>query len=249
MSSDLQDQRFLVTGASRGIGRAIALDLAQRGAKVAGLATRTSNLAATQAEVEAAGGTFLALEGDISLPQTAQDAVAAVVEAWGGIDGLVANAGITRDNLLLRLSAEDFDQVVQTNLGGAFHLLKAATKPMMRQKAGRVVFIGSVVATTGNPGQANYCAAKAGLHGLARSAALELGSRGITVNVVAPGFIQTDMTDALTDEQRAAMADKIALRRPGNPSDIAGAVTFLLGPGGTYVTGQVLLVDGGLSLG
>lgn len=249
MNTELQDQRFLVTGASRGIGRAIAIDLARRGAKVAGLATRTANLAATQSEVEAAGGSFLALEGDIALPQTAQDAIAAVVEAWGGIDGLVANAGITRDNLLLRLSAEDFDSVIQTNLGGAFHLLKAATKPMMRQKAGRVVFIGSVVATTGNPGQANYCAAKAGLHGLARSAALELGSRGITVNVVAPGFIQTDMTDALNDEQRAAMANKIALRRPGTPDDIAGAVSFLLGPSGAYVTGQVLLVDGGLSLG
>ena len=249
MSLDLQDQRFLVTGASRGIGREIAVDLARRGAKVAGLATRTSNLTETQAEVEAAGGSFLALEGDVSKPETAQAAVDAVVAEWGGIDGLVANAGITRDNLLLRLSAEDFDQVIQTNLSGAFPLLKAATKPMMRARAGRVVFIGSVVATTGNPGQANYCAAKAGLHGLARSAALELGSRGITVNVVAPGFIQTDMTDALTDEQRAAMADKIALGRPGSPADIAGAVSFLLGPAGSYVTGQVLLVDGGLSLG
>ena len=249
MSQDLQDQRFLVTGASRGIGREIAVDLARRGAKVAGLATRTANLTDTQAEVEAAGGSFLALEGDVSQPETAQAAIDAVVAEWGGIDGLVANAGITRDNLLLRLTAEDFDQVIQTNLSGAFHLLKAATKPMMRARAGRVVFIGSVVATTGNPGQANYCAAKAGLHGLARSAALELGSRGITVNVVAPGFIQTDMTDALTDEQRAAMADKIALGRPGTPGDIAGAVSFLLGPAGGYVTGQVLLVDGGLSLG
>lgn len=249
MSQDLQDQCFLVTGASRGIGREIAVDLARRGAKVAGLATRTANLADTQAEVEAAGGGFLALGGDVSQPETAQAAIDAVVAEWGGIDGLVANAGITRDNLLLRLTAEDFDQVIQTNLSGAFHLLKSATKPMMRARAGRVVFIGSVVATTGNPGQANYCAAKAGLHGLARSAALELGSRGITVNVVAPGFIQTDMTDALTDEQRAAMADKIALGRPGTPGDIAGAVSFLLGPAGGYVTGQVLLVDGGLSLG
>jgi len=249
MTAPLQDQRILVTGASRGIGLEIARSAAEQGAKVAGLATRTANLAKTQEAVEAAGGEFLALEGDISQPETAQNAIAAVVEAWGGIDGLVANAGITRDNLLLRMNAEDFDSVMQTNLAGSFHLLKSATKPMMRQKAGRVVFIGSVVATTGNPGQANYCAAKAGLHGLARSAALELGSRGITVNVVAPGFIQTDMTDALTDEQRAAMADKIALRRPGSPADVAGAVSFLLGPSGSYLTGQVLLVDGGLSLG
>lgn len=247
--SSLQEQSFLVTGASRGIGRAIAVELARQGASVAGLATRTSNLEQTAAEVEAAGGKFLALEGDVSSPETALNAVNAVVEQFGGIHGLVANAGITRDNLLLRMSADDFDQVLQTNLAGSFHLLKAATKPMMKARQGRVVFIGSVVATTGNPGQANYCAAKAGLHGLARSAALELGSRGITVNVVAPGFIQTDMTDALNDEQRAAMADKIALGRPGSPEDIAGAVSFLMGPHGSYVTGQVLLVDGGLSLG
>ena len=239
----------LVTGASRGIGRAIAVALAEAGAKVAGLATRTANLADTQAEVEAAGGELLALEGDIALAATAQAAVGAVVEAWGGIDGLVANAGITRDNLLIRMSEEEFSQVVDTNLGGSFHLLKAATRPMMKQRSGRVLFIGSVVASIGNPGQANYCAAKAGLHGLARSAALELGGRGITVNVVAPGFIETDMTGDVPEAAREAMQAKIALGRAGRPEDIAGAVRFLLGPSGGYVTGQVLLVDGGLSLG
>ncbi|MBC8406036.1 MAG: 3-oxoacyl-[acyl-carrier-protein] reductase [Planctomycetes bacterium] len=249
MSLNPDQLRILVTGASRGIGKAIAIELASRGAKIAGLATKTANLAATQAAVEAAGGEFLALEGDISVPETAQAAVKAMVDAWGGVDGLVANAGITRDNLLMRMSAADFESVVQTNLGGAFHFLKAVTRPMMKQKSGRVVLVGSVVAATGNPGQANYCAAKAGLHGLARSAALELGSRNITVNVVAPGFIQTDMTDALSEEQRAAMAQKIALKRPGTPEDVAGAVHFLLSPSGAYITGQVLLVDGGLSLG
>ncbi|MBL7007573.1 MAG: 3-oxoacyl-ACP reductase FabG [Planctomycetes bacterium] len=246
---ELQEQRFLVTGASRGIGQAIAVDLAAHGAKVAGLATRLENLAATAQAVEAAGGVFLPLAGDIADPQTANAAVAAVIAEWGGVDGLVANAGITRDGLLIRMSAEDFASVLATNLGGAFHFLKAVTRPMMKARSGRVVLIGSVVACVGNPGQANYCAAKAGLHGLARSAALELGSRGITVNVVAPGFIETDMTSGLPEAAREAMTAKIALGRPGSPADVAGAVRFLAGPAGAYVTGQVLVVDGGLSLG
>ncbi len=249
MSEFLNDKRFLVTGASRGIGKAIAVDLASRGAKVAGMATSHANLEDTKSEIEEAGGTFLPLAGDISDGQTALDAVASMLEAWGGIDGLVANAGITRDNLLLRMSADDFETVVGTNLTSAFHLVKAVTKPMMRQKAGRIVLVGSVVATIGNPGQANYCAAKAGLHGLARSVAIELGSRGITTNVVAPGFIQTDMTEALDEKAQDAMLSKIALRRPGLPQDVAGTVRFLLGPDGGYLTGQVLVVDGGLSLG
>jgi len=249
MTESDSPSRILVTGASRGIGQAIAIHLGAAGCQVAGLATKLENLTDTQAAVEKVGGEFLALAGDISQAQTAPNAVAQVVDQWGGVDGLVANAGITCDNLLLRMSPEEFSSVVDTNLGGAFHFLKAVTRPMMKQRAGRVIFLGSVVARIGNPGQSNYCAAKAGLHGLARSAALELGSRGITVNVVAPGFIQTDMTEVLTSDQQAAMADKIALGRPGLPEDIAGTVKFLLGPGGGYITGQVLLVDGGLSLG
>jgi 3-oxoacyl-[acyl-carrier protein] reductase len=246
--TELQDFRVLVTGASRGIGLAIARELAACGCKVAGLATAKGNLDAAEEAVQDAGGEFLRLEGDIGNPETAVLASGAIVEAWGGIDGLVANAGITRDNLILRMKPEDFEDVLRVNLGGAFHLAKACIRHMMKQRSGRIVFMGSVVAQIGNPGQANYCASKAGLHGLARSIALELGGRGITANVVAPGFIETDMTSDLPEEGRLAMIGKTALGRAGQPEDIAAAVRFLLGPDGSYITGQILTIDGGLSL-
>ena len=249
MKSLLHQKRILVTGASRGIGQAIALDLARHGAHVAVLATKLGNLEQTCSEIMAAGGESLPLEGNVAEPETAQQAVATMLETWGGVDGLVANAGITRDNLLLRMQAQEFEEVLQVNLQGSFHLLKAVTKPMMKQREGSVVFMGSVVASTGNPGQTNYCAAKAGLHGLARSAALELGSRGIRVNVVAPGFIESDMTAELPSEAQQAMLQKIALKRPGTGQDVAGLTRFLLSPESAYITGQVMLVDGGLSLG
>ncbi|HEX9792865.1 MAG TPA: 3-oxoacyl-ACP reductase FabG [Planctomycetota bacterium] len=246
---ELAGLRVLLTGASRGIGMGIAVELARHGARIAGMATRLANLDAVATQVRAAGGEFLPLEGDVADSATAAAAVEAITAEWGGVDALVANAGITRDNLLVRMTEDQWDAVLGTNLTGPFHFVKAVARPMMKAKAGRIVLIGSVVATTGNPGQANYCAAKAGLEGMARSVASELGSRGITANVVAPGFIDTEMTAELPAAAREAMTTRIALGRAGSPADVAGAVRFLVGPAGAYVTGQVLLVDGGLSLG
>jgi 3-oxoacyl-[acyl-carrier protein] reductase len=244
---DLSGRIALVTGASRGIGRAIALQLAQQGARVMA-AARADNARATAEEIAAGGGQAEAITIDVTDAPGSAAAVAGVVERHGRIDILVNNAGITRDQLLLRLKRDDWDAVIQTNLTSAFTMTQAALKPMIRQRAGRIVCIGSVVGQSGNAGQANYAASKAGLIGFAKAVALEVASRGITVNVVAPGMIETDMTRAIADEARQGWESKIPLKRLGTPEDVAAAVCFLASDEASYITGQVLAVNGGLYL-
>lgn len=251
----LPDERFslrervaLVTGASRGIGRAIATELAGAGARVYCVSTREGGCAETVAACRELNADASALVADVS--QTAQvDALAAAVLAeTGRLDVLVNNAGVTKDGLFLRMSDADFDAVVAVNLKGAFLTCRAFARAMMKARSGRIINIGSIVGVTGNAGQANYAASKAGLIGLTKSLAQELGSRGVTVNLIAPGFIDTDMTASLSEEIRVAMRERIALRRFGTPEDVSGAVRFLASDAGAYVTGQVLVVDGGLAM-
>ena len=245
----LDGKRALVTGASRGIGRAVALRLAADGASVAvNYHTGEAEAADVVAAITGSGGTAVAIGGDVSDAPQAAGLVAAAQEALEGLDILVNNAGITRDNLALRLSEEDWDAVLDTNLKGAFLCTKAALRPMLRQRSGRIINMSSVVAGTGNPGQANYAAAKAGLIGLTKTLAREVASRGITVNAVAPGFISTRMVDAITEEQQALVLERIPLARFGTPEDVAAAIAFLASDDTGYITGQVLGVDGGLSL-
>ena len=246
---DLSGKIALVTGGTRGIGRAIVQALAAAGADVA-FTYRSSTEAADAlvAELEAQGRSAAAFQGDAADGDHAQAAVTGTVEALGSLDILVNNAGITRDGLLIRMKDEDWDAVIDTNLKGAFHFCRAAYRPMMKQRAGAVINIASIVGVTGNPGQVNYAASKAGLIGLTKSLARELGGRGVTANVVAPGYVETDMTAGLTDEQQRAMADPIPLKRVAQPDDVAGAVLYLASPLATYVTGQVLCVDGGLAM-
>jgi 3-oxoacyl-[acyl-carrier protein] reductase len=234
----------LVTGASRGIGRAIALNLAQAGWRVIGTATTESGAAAITEALAAHGGRGIAL--NVTDAAASQAAVDDIVAKEGRLDVLVNNAGITRDTLSMRMKDEDWDAVLDTNLKAVFRLARAVTKPMMKQRAGRIINITSVVGASGNAGQANYAAAKAGVAGLTRSLARELGSRGITVNCVAPGFIATDMTEVLPEAQKAALLAQIPLGRLGAPEEIAAAVAFLASPGGAYVTGTELHVNGGM---
>lgn len=243
----LQGKVALVTGASRGIGRAIALELARQGAKVA------VNYAGSEAkanevveEIKNMGGEAFAIQADVSNAKAVDQMVKAVLERFERIDILVNNAGITRDNLLMRMKEEEWDDVMNINLKGVFNCTKAVTRPMMKQRYGRIVNIASIVGVSGNPGQANYVAAKAGVIGLTKTAARELASRNITVNAVAPGFITTDMTDRLSEELKAEMLKQIPLARFGEPEDVAKVVSFLVSDAASYMTGQTLHVDGGM---
>ena len=247
-TGELTGEVALVTGASRGIGHGIALALAARGATVVGTATGSAGVAAIDAALKGAGATGRGLVLDVA-DGTACDAAIADIEAHEGpVTILVNNAGITRDTLLLRMKPEDWDAVIGTNLGSVFRLSKAVLRGMMKARKGRIINIASVVGLIGNPGQANYCAAKAGIGGFTRSLAREVASRGITVNVVAPGFIDTDMTKLLPEAQRQALAAQIPLGRLGSPADIAEAVCFLAGPGAAWVTGETLNVNGGMHM-
>lgn len=233
----------LVTGASRGIGAAIAASLAASGAKVVGTATSDAGAAAIS-EALAAGGRGIAL--DISSEESVQAAISDIQASEGAPTIVVNNAGITRDNLLLRMKAAEWDDVISTNLSGIYRVCKASLRGMMKAKHGRIINIASVIGVMGNAGQANYAAAKAGIIGFSKSLAREVGSRNITVNVVAPGFIDTDMTRVLPEEQRAAMLGQVPLGRLGETDDIAAAVAFLASDGAAYITGETLHVNGGM---
>jgi 3-oxoacyl-[acyl-carrier protein] reductase len=241
---ELAGQVAVVTGGSRGIGRAIAEALAAAGARVAVVARSADRAAAVAAELPGAG--HQGFECDVADAEAVTRLVAAVEEAFGSLDILVNNAGITEDNLMLRLSDDAWDKVLDTNLKGAFLLIRAASRGMMRRRHGRIINISSVVGLTGNKGQVNYAASKAGLIGLTKAVAKELASRNILCNAVAPGFIETDMTAVLTDAAREALLGQIPVGRLGTPEDIGAAVRFLAGPGAAYMTGQVIVVDGGM---
>ncbi|MEP7381478.1 MAG: 3-oxoacyl-[acyl-carrier-protein] reductase [Gemmatimonadota bacterium] len=243
MQIDLTGRNALVTGSTRGIGRAIAQSLTEAGARVAIVGRDQERADAVAAQV---GGGALGFACDVGDLAQVAAMIAAVEQAFGGIDILMNNAGLTRDNLLLRLKDDDWDAVLNANLRSAFATTRAASRGMMKRRWGRIINIASVVGITGNKGQANYAASKAGLIGLTKSVAKEYASRGILANVVAPGFIATDMTAAMTPEARQSMGQQIPLERLGTPDDIAGVVTFLASDRAAYITGQVIVVDGGL---
>ena len=247
--SALEGQVAVVTGGSRGIGRAIALRLAQEGCRV--VINYHSKADAAQEvvdEIVAGGGEASAVQGDVSVAEQANQIIAHAQETYGTVDILVNNAGITRDGLLMRMSEDDWNAVINTNLSGAFHCIKAVQRIMLRKRSGRIIQISSVSGLRGNPGQANYAAAKAGLVGLTKTVARELSSRNITVNAIAPGFIDTDMTRELSEDVITQLQGQIPMQRLGAPEDVAAAVAFLASDDAAYITGQVLCVDGGMAM-
>lgn len=245
----LEGKTALVTGGSRGIGRAIALELAARGANVT-INFHENRTAADEvaSAIAALGRVCEVVQADVGNPLEADSLVARAIEALGSLDIVVSNAGIVRDALLVRMTDEKWETVLRTNLTGAFNVTRAASRYMLSRRTGRIILISSVVGLGGNAGQANYAASKAGVIALAKTAARELGARGITVNVVAPGFVETDMTSALDNSVVSSYLASIPLKRAGMPKDVARAVAFLAGDEAAYITGQVLAVDGGLSL-
>jgi len=238
----------LVTGASRGIGAAIAKRLAKDGFRVVvNYAGNTDKAEAVVREIKEAGGEALAIQANVAEADAVKQMIKQTIDAFGQLDCVVNNAGITRDGLLMRMKEADFDAVVDTNLKGAFLVTQAATRPLLKT-SGRIINIASVVGISGNPGQANYVAAKAGLIGLTKSVARELASKGVTVNAICPGFIETDMTDELTEEQRNLSLGQIPLKRFGQTDDIASLVSFIASDEARYITGQTLAVDGGMTM-
>jgi 3-oxoacyl-[acyl-carrier protein] reductase len=244
----LEGRAALVTGASRGIGRGIALTLAKYGAPVACLATTENSAKPTAEEIVAHGGKAIALGCDIGDPGQAEKAVETALSEFGEIQILVNNAGITKDQLILRMTENDWDEVIRVNLKGTYNMIKAVSKPMLKQRSGRIINISSIIGLTGQAGQANYAAAKAGIIGLTKSVAKEFGARGITCNAIAPGFIETEMTERLPEDMRNRVLETTPLGRLGSPEDVAGAVAFLASELAGFITGQVLTVDGGLTV-
>lgn len=246
-SRSLVNKTAIVTGASRGIGRAIALKLASEGANI--ILNYRENIKSVEeviSQIKDLGGNALAVQADVSRFAETEKIIKAAVENFGSLDILVNNAGITKDSLLIRMKEEDFDAVIETNLKGTFNCIRHAAPIMIKQRSGRIVNMSSVVGVTGNAGQVNYSASKAGVIGITKSAAKELASRGITVNAIAPGFIQTDMTDVLSDKVKEELLSGIPLKRLGRPEEVADLVSFLVSDSGSYITGQVININGGM---
>ena len=237
----------LVTGGSRGIGRAIALDLSKSFNIIVGYSSSKDSAEEVASEIVKSGGKATALEIDVTNAESIENAFTTIEKEYGGVDVLVNNAGITKDNILPRLKEDDWTDVIDTNLSGSFRTSQRAIKHMMKSKWGRIVYISSIVGMMGNQGQANYAASKAGLIGLSKSIAKEMGSRNITSNVIAPGYIDTDMTAFLTDEQKENIIEQLSIKRIGKPEDIANIVSFLCSDESEYITGQVISVDGGIT--